>query len=124
MQTDIDTTTDPIAAIDTPASTPDLIDVQRVGTTTPPALHANNASTSDVLIEDGVDGIESLDVDDYTTDAQPQTGAPSMAELRDSATSLAEDWLGTARGFIRERPVASLGTALAVGWIVAKLGRD
>lgn len=50
-----------------------------------------------------------------------------VGEKADALLEMKEDWVESARGYVREHPVAALGMALAAGYVLSALmrgGRD
>jgi ElaB/YqjD/DUF883 family membrane-anchored ribosome-binding protein len=53
--------------------------------------------------------------------------ADRFGEKADELMEMKDDWLDTTRDYVREHPVASLGIALAAGYVLSALmrgGRD
>ncbi len=50
--------------------------------------------------------------------------AEALAEKRDELLELPGDWIEGARDYVREHPLASLGIALAAGYVLSMLMRS
>lgn len=66
---------------------------------------------------------------DRTADAADRVAARAErarrrgGEVVDDAMQHADDWLDSARGFVRERPTQSVAIAVAAGWLIGSLLR-
>lgn len=64
-----------------------------------------------------------VDVDETRpeTPLEPEAHGQVIPERAELPRSRVREWDERARGFVRERPVVSVGVALAVGYVIARL---
>ena len=81
--------------------------------------------TSEALSEQAHQGIERVTggahqaVDRVASVAA--TAANRMGELNQQLATAKDEWIDTARGYVREHPLAALGIAVSIGYLLSRL---
>jgi ElaB/YqjD/DUF883 family membrane-anchored ribosome-binding protein len=53
--------------------------------------------------------------------AVAKSAANRMGEINQQVMTAKDEWIDTTRGYVREHPLAALGIALAVGYLLSRL---
>ena len=92
-----------------------------------PTSVMDSASRASELKEQGEQGIERVSggaheaVDRVASVAK--TAANRMGEINEQWADAKDEWIDTTRGYVREHPLAALGIAVSVGYLLSRLSR-